>query len=146
MIKKSEMYTEVFELLSYMDKTIVMKIPVEILEYIKQNRDSNYKVRIDKEDIFNPNNLDKTTISFITALTIKYIADDKEKQMIIDACKENDLKSEKVKKEQYDVNVFKKEKVEMLEKNVNKTEGMALEVKKHSIFEKIKLFIKRLLN
>ena len=66
--------------------------------------------------------------------------------MIIDACKENDLKSEKVKKEQYDVNVFKKEKVEMLEKNVNKTEGMALEVKKHSIFEKIKLFIKRLLN
>lgn len=146
MIKKSEMYTEVFELLSYMDKTIVMKIPVEILEYIKQNRDSNYKVRIDKEDIFNPNNLDKTTISFITALTIKYIADDKEKQMIIDACKENDLKAEKVKKEQYDVNVFKKEKVEMLEKNVNKTEGMGLEVKKHSIFEKIKLFIKRLLN
>ena len=146
MIKKSEMYTEVFELLSYMDKTIVMKIPVEILEYIKQNRDSNYKVRIDKEDIFNPNNLDKTTISFITALTIKYIADDKEKQMIIDACKENDLKAEKVKKEQYDVNVFKKEKAEMLEKNVNKTEGMVLEVKKHSIFEKIKLFIKRLLN
>lgn len=146
MIKKSEMYTEVFELLSYMDKTIVMKIPVEILEYIKQNRDSNYKVRIDKEDIFNPNNLDKTTISFITALTIKYIADDKEKQMIIDACKENDLKAEKVKKEQYDVNVFKKEKVEMLEKNVNKTECLGLEVKKHSIFEKIKLFIKRLLN
>lgn len=146
MIKKSEMYTEVFELLSYMDKTIVMKIPVEILEYIKQNRDSNYKVRIDKEDIFNPNNLDKTTISFITALTIKYIADDKEKQMIIDACKENDLKSEKVKKEQYDVNVFKKENVEMLEKNVNKTEGLVLEVKKHSIFERIKLFIKRLLN
>lgn len=29
--KKSEMYTEVFELLSYMDKTIVMKISVEIV-------------------------------------------------------------------------------------------------------------------
>ena len=41
-------YSEVFEILKYMDKTDVMKIPIEILTKIKNNKDENYISKIDK--------------------------------------------------------------------------------------------------
>ena len=42
----SNTYSEVYEILSYMDKSIVMKIPIEILENIKEKRNKNKEKKI----------------------------------------------------------------------------------------------------
>ena len=52
-------YSEVFEILRNMNKQLVMKIPIEILESFKANRKLDYISNIDKNDIFNKNNISK---------------------------------------------------------------------------------------
>ena len=48
-----------FDILKYMDKTTVMKIPVEILETIKSKIDFNYKTNVNPNDLFNEKNISK---------------------------------------------------------------------------------------
>ena len=52
----SNTYKELYEILSYMDKITVMKIPLEILQNIKKYKNNYYKTKIDKKDIFNEKN------------------------------------------------------------------------------------------
>ena len=51
----SKTYKELYEILSYMDKATVMKIPTEILQTIKNNKD----------DIFNEKNVNRETIDLL---------------------------------------------------------------------------------
>ena len=61
----SKTYKELYEILSYMDKATVMKIPTEILQTIKNNKDDIYITQIDKNDIFNEKNVNKETIDLL---------------------------------------------------------------------------------
>ena len=61
----SNEYEEVFEFLSYMNKRDVMKIPEEILLYIKNNRNSKYKTKLNKDDLFNFENLSENALNFL---------------------------------------------------------------------------------
>ena len=45
-------YAEVFEILGYMDKELVMKIPIELLQVFKNKRSTTFKSKINKNDIF----------------------------------------------------------------------------------------------
>ena len=56
---------EIFEFLSYMNKEEVMKIPEEILTFIKNNRNVNFKTKIDKKDLFNFDNMSENSLSFL---------------------------------------------------------------------------------
>lgn len=61
----SKTYKELYEILSYMDKATVMKIPIEILQNIKKKKDNNYITKIDKKDIFNEENVNRETIDLL---------------------------------------------------------------------------------
>ena len=61
----SKTYKELYEILSYMDKMTVMKIPIEILQDIKQKKDNKYITKIDKKDIFNEKNVNSETIDLL---------------------------------------------------------------------------------
>ena len=78
-------YTEVFEILSYMDKMTVMKIPVELLKFIRDNRNENYKTLIDKNDIFNMKNISEETKHFLAWLDVNYWMDEEKKNRLIEA-------------------------------------------------------------
>ena len=73
-------YQEVYEILSYMDKSTVMKIPLGILEEINEKRDINYISRINPEDLFNELNVERETIVFIAWLDYNYWANEQEKE------------------------------------------------------------------
>ena len=75
-------YEEVYQILSVMDKDTVMKIPLEILENIKLNRNSNYQTRIDKNDIFNESNVSKETIDILCFFDYHYWMDSNRKSNI----------------------------------------------------------------
>ena len=61
----SKTYKELYEILSYMDKTTVMRIPIEILQDIKKKKDNKYITQIDKRDIFNEKNVSRETIDLL---------------------------------------------------------------------------------
>ena len=65
-------YTEVYEILSYMDKMTVMKIPIELLKFIKENKNDNFNTLIDKNDLFNMNNISSETKHVLAWLDVNY--------------------------------------------------------------------------
>ena len=85
-------YTEIFEILKNMDRKLVMKIPIEIVKAIKDNRDLEYKVKIDKNDIFNKKNISKKKINILGWLQINYLAEKDEKIKLIQKYMKNEIK------------------------------------------------------
>ena len=61
----SKIYKELYEILSHMDKATVMKIPINILQTIKNKKDNRYITKIDKKDLFNENNVNRETIDLL---------------------------------------------------------------------------------
>ena len=75
-------YEEVYEILSYMDKMTVMKIPIELLKIIKNNRNENYKTLVDKNDIFNMKNISDETRHVLAWLDVNYwMCEEKKKHL-----------------------------------------------------------------
>ena len=107
-------YEELYEILSLMDKQTVMKVPIDILNTIKEQRNPKYETRIDKNDIFNENNVNKETIDLLCYLDYHYWMDESKKAEVdkirLQRFKEDDDK----KREEYNPND--------LFKNVNKVE------------------------
>lgn len=134
----ADTYSEVYEILSYMNKSIVMKIPVEILELIKENRNLNYVSKIDKQDLFNLNNLSKDAINVLAWIDVNYWM--------------NKEKKEKIKLSSK--NYFKENKIEKVPSFINKentktrmTDTNVILIKyRESIFEKFKNFILKILH
>ena len=100
----SKVYSEVYEILSYMDKITVMKIPIDILEEIKNNRDVNYSSRINPTDPFNKKNVDRQTRVFIAWLDYNYWANSDEKTKLKKRYRENQFKHEEELRRNYYLN------------------------------------------
>lgn len=100
--------TEVFEILSYMNRETVMKIPFEILNIIKENRNINYVSKIDKNDMFNPNNLSEDAISILSWLDLEYLASNESKEEKLKIYQENEELYQQKLKEKYNADkIFK---------------------------------------
>lgn len=100
--------TEVFEILSYMNRKTVMKIPFEILSIIKENRNINYVSKIDKNDMFNPNNLSEDAISILSWLDLEYLASNESKEEKLKIYQENEELYQQKLKEKYNADkIFK---------------------------------------
>ena len=131
-----DVYAEVFEILSYMNKSVVMKIPMEILENINKKRNRNYISRIDKNDIFNTNNIKYDTVKVLAWLDVNYWM--------------NKDKKEKLKKEAIERNISKytMEKQDIFKNksrnNKEDYQDSLIEIKKYSLFKEIIKLIKRI--
>ncbi|MCD8028684.1 MAG: hypothetical protein LUF02_08510 [Erysipelotrichaceae bacterium] len=75
------MYSEVDELLHYLGDAYIDKIPKEIISYIEQNKDKNYKPKINNhiykfEDI----GLSSDALALIAYFNLEFWTDEKTKQ------------------------------------------------------------------
>ena len=91
-------YTEVFEILGYMNRKRVKKIPIEIINMFKEKRIKNYMSRIDRNDYFNKNNISQKTLEILLWLDMEYWATDEKRKILIKKYKENEKKLESEKK------------------------------------------------
>lgn len=139
-------YKEVYELLSYMDKTTVMRIPIELLNKIKYNKNDEYISKIDKNDVFNRNNVLPETIKYMAWLDVNYWETKEEKERLRKLYLERINEQNEIKKKNFNSdNLFKKGKCSI---NSDMTENMELvEYKKYnflsSILNKIKNIVKK---
>lgn len=139
----SNTYEEVYEILRYMDKITVMKVPEEILNTIKKKRNVNYKTKIDKNDIFNEENISKEAIDFLCWIDYKYWMDENRKIKIDQIKFDKIRKYEEEKREKYvPDNLFKKQ--DQVEKTEDvMTNEVAMVEYKESILKK---FINKIKN
>jgi len=135
-------YAETFEILSYMDKKTVMKIPVNVLSNIKKLRNKNFKTNIDKNDIFNENNISKETVDLLCWLDYTYWRNENEKVEIDNIIKENNRIEEINKRERYNPdNLFVKNNQSKVDINTS-----LIEYKENTFMQRIKTFLKRIFN
>lgn len=138
----SRAYSEIYEILKYMDKDVVMKIPLEILENINNKRDKIYKTQIKKEDIFNPNNVLPETIKVLNWIDINFWMSKEKKEKVLKKLKKQELEKEKYN---YD-NLFKKNtNIETTSKDMSEKNN-ALKKHKTSFFTKFKNIIFKILS
>ena len=130
-------YAEIFEILGYMDRNIVMKIPIDIIEIFEQNKKENYESKIDYNDIFNKKNITKKTLNILAWLNLNYFSTPEEKSKLIEQYRKNDYIAEREKREKYNPDDLFKNKNLKLEKTIAMVEY------KESIFTKIKNWFKR---
>ena len=124
------------------------RIPETILEFFRENRDVFYMSKIDINKQLFEQELDETTRAFLYILFFQYFANEEEK---------NDLKRYFENKENLYISNISPANGEEVEKNedvfveeIQKKQSIQKEtemvVKKYTIFDKIKKFIKSLFN
>ena len=153
-MENSIAYAEIFEILSYMDKQLVMKIPIEILEMIKRERKKDYVSKIDKNDLFNINNVSKQARNIFAYLNFEYWATEEERKILSKIYLNNEKIQEEKKKqeyyEKYNKNIFEPKTqandIASIETYVPVEPNKELYIKKENIFDKIRKFIKNFLN
>lgn len=140
----ADVYSEVYEILSYMDKSTVMKIPMEILNNIKENRNVNYVSAIDSNDLFNLNNLKKETVDVLICLDINFWMNDiKKNKLKKQYLEKNTQKQEELKQQFQSQKLFDNNNSYNLEKNTSEIISNIIEYKESFfkiIIKKIKMF------
>ena len=139
-------YTEVIEIIKYFPNEEYAKIPLEKINYYKENMDKDYNFQI------NPNiELEKQNISKANAILVTlfndYFATDRQKEILNNLLKQNQQKLEKQKQEKYNPsNLFMQSKTQQqntvtLQKN--NSESSLVEIKE-KFFTKFINFIKNI--
>ena len=104
--KTQIVYAEVWDVLKYFDKDLVMKIPIEVLEYFKENRKKDYDTNIDREDIFNKENMSKEALAILAYFNMEYWSDDEHKKELIEMYRRNENNTNLEKNNKFDSNIL----------------------------------------
>ena len=133
-------YTEIIEILKYISKEDLNKIPQEKLEFYLKKRDVNYQFKYDDKLLFEQQKISRLTKIIIANLYVEYWAEEEERKQIKNKDKLELEKQESQKREKYSYdNLFKKNKRE------SEITSMVV-VKEKNIIQKILYKIKKFFN
>ena len=145
MINAQDRLAELDTVLEYMDDGDWVKIPDNVIFYIKENKNKDHDWKYDESKSLEDQDLHKDTFSLLTFISYKYIATPKEKEKMKELFQENT----NILSEKYSVdNIFKQPetKIENIIEETS-TETVALvPTTKETIFSKIISFFKNLFN
>ena len=150
--ERREAYVEVLEILKYMDKRYVAKIPIELREFFERNASIEYEFHIDLSIPLEHHELKENTINILAMLNLNYWCESKEhRQELLKKYYENELKYQENLKNKYNTdNLFKKERKVVLsckQENINAFPQEYKEIKWYNkIYNVMQKFIKRIFN
>ncbi len=140
-------YTEVIEIIKYFPKEEYDKIPLEKINYYKENMDKNYNFQIDPNIELEKQNISKEANAILVTLFNDYFATDRQKEVLNNLLKQNQQKLEIRKYEEYNPNnlfmqsTIKQQNTETLQEN--QKEASLVEIQE-SFFTKFINFIKNI--
>lgn len=149
-------YSEVLEILNFIDKKDYDKIPKEKIEIFETNQNKNYKFQYDSSKTLDEQNVSKIAKGIIAILFRDYWATEKQREKILANHNYNRKIMEQQKQQNYNVKDLFKNKVgnnqfvasnksEIIENKNNIIENTALiEVKKENFVTKILDFFKKI--
>ena len=142
--KYSNAFTEVYEILNYLNKEDYKKISLDLINTIKENRNQNYIYRVTKRNLKEQEMLPETK-ALLFNIFRDYLSTPEQKQKITNWQLEELKKLEQEKKKYYDVNVFKDRNIK--DSTIKNDEMQLIEVKGQNLLQKIvnriKKFLKR---
>lgn len=102
-------YSEVDEILSFMEIEYVEKVPKKLRELFKNEKLKNYIPNINKNIPLDEQNLERKTFAILAMLNLNYWCNnEEEKQKLLKIYTENDKKREEELREKYNPdNIFK---------------------------------------
>jgi len=140
-------YTEVIEIIKYFPKEEYDKIPLEKINYYKENMDKNYNFQIDPNIELEKQNISKEANAILVTLFNDYFATDRQKEVLNNLLKQNQQKLEIRKYEEYNSNnlfmqsTIKQQNTETLQENQKETSLVEI---KESFFTKFIKFIQNI--
>ena len=142
-------YKEIIEILKYIPEESVNKIPREMIEMIKTKQLVTYDFKIDTEKTFEEQELLEETKAILANIFRDYWATDYQKAKIIEKENQDREECERQKRERYNPNeIFKNKQQDInVQKNLNENYNskLPIEVQKQNIFQKLIVFIKKIL-
>lgn len=141
-IIKQETFSEVYEILLLLDNEDFEKIPKDVIQAIRENRNEDYDVDVD--DILN-DGIKKDTRDLLASIYLKYLATSEENKVVnelseLEKSKKYKEKMDSMPKININPNIFKTEK----ENNIEIEQKDLIEIKKKNVFVEFIDFIKNL--
>lgn len=131
---------ELDEILNYLSKEDLMKIPKELINGIKSYKSKEYIWKYDKTKPLMEQQLNRKTIAMLSYINMEYLLNNEEKELIQKIHELNEQKLEKAKQEKYNPNVL----FNNTKNNNTYSEVSLINVKEDKWYEKIFSFIKNL--
>ena len=104
-------YKEVLEIIKYFSREDFSKIPIEKIQFMKENMDTNYEFEFDPLVPLSEQNISKKAYAIIIVLFENYFATEKQKIAIHEILRLNEYKAELEKRKKYNPDdLFKKNK------------------------------------
>lgn len=139
-IETRNSYSEVFELLKYTNRKDLEKIPIDLIEVIKENRNIDYSPKIDINNM--QKMLSKKALCLYTWLYLEYINKDiQEKNRINKILYDNEIK----KQSNLKINNMFEKPSNIKANNSEKIENKQIVIYKQTLFQKIINKIKKFL-
>ena len=92
-----------------MPKKELSKIPKDLIDLIRKNKDSEYIWKYDSNKKLEEQNIHKDTIAILSYINTKYILEGNQKMLMKNLHYYNEMKSEKLKREKFNPKIiFKK--------------------------------------
>lgn len=136
---------EVEAVLERLEDKYKKKIPLEIWEYIKKNKDTTYDFYFDDNKPLENQKLNIDTIAMLTYINMEYLLDEEQKKEMLRLLREDEAFAEEKKKEQYKTeDLFKNRKDNQRAIDSNTNNEIAMTKYKESFFKKIINKIKKL--
>lgn len=143
MSRYNDAYTEVYEIIELLDKEEYNKIPSEIIKTIKENRNLEYKFKLDEKIELKEQQLLPETKAILFNMFRDYLSTPGQKEIIIKRQAEERKRIEQMKKNEYNSNLFeKKSNISKIEE----VENIELIKYKENIFKKILRNIRNFFN
>lgn len=99
LMSKNQVYSEVYAVLAALGDECIKKTPKYVLDYIAENRDCDYVVKIDKNLPLEEQNLSRDAIAVIAVLKLDYWCEtDEERKELISILEANDQKEDELLK------------------------------------------------
>ncbi len=141
-------YKEVYTVLQDLNEEEYNKIPIEIIETIKENSNEEYEFVLNEKLELKEQILLPETKAILFNLFRDYLATPVQKEKIIKMQSEERKKLEEKKKQKYaNVEIFKTNKYTNVEEETKNKELQLVQIKKEGFFRKIinkiKLFLKK---
>lgn len=135
-LNKKRAFSEVDAFLTTLGKSYINKIPNDILDVIKSEKDESYKVKIDPDISIESQDFSREAISIILWLNLEFFCNDEQKELLEKIYSNNQKLYEKEQKEKYSVeNIF--------QKNDEKNNSL-VKKEKQNLFKRILKYINNL--
>lgn len=132
----SEAAVEVLDILNYVEKSDIEKIPQSFINFLRDISNKNYKINLNHNIPISGLNLREQTRELLGFIYITWWANDEERKKYKKQIKSENLKNEEQIK-QVKINEMFKDKNEYIVKNQVSSETKLVEYKEENIFRKI---------